>query len=798
MRQTIPLNFNWRFKPHHDPQTPVSTLLEEGFETVDLPHSNTLLPYSHFDEAEYQFVSVYQKIFDSPKLPEGHRLFVRFYGVSVSCEVSLNGVVLGRHEGAYTPFAFELTTSLREEGENCLSVLVDSREQDEVPPFGNVVDYLVYGGIYREVELEIRPEQSIDSCFIRTFDHAVAKKNDMIMDISFTFSKPLENAVLRFDLLKDGNAQRHYEKREIHGDTTRLQAVASDVERWDLDQPTLYHLSVELLVEGEVVDTVIRRFGFRTFAFTEEGFVLNNRKVKLIGLNRHQSYPYVGYAMPQRIQAKDAEILKRELFVNIVRCSHYMQSDAFLDACDELGLLVFEEIPGWQHIGGEAFKRRSLENLEVMITHHFNHPSIVLWGVRINESPDDHEFYQAMNELSRLLDDSRPTGGVRNFAGSELLEDVYTYNDFHHSGANEGLDKPRNIAKGLVPYLVTEHNGHMFPTKKFDNEARRAEQARRHLNVLDSAFSFTQASGAIGWCFADYNTHVEFGSGDHICHHGVMDMFRIPKHAAYVYASQNDAVPVLHAASNMIMGEYPGTAIPPTELYTNCDYVKVYKNDEYIDQFYPDWITYGNIPHPPVIVDDYIANRIRDHEPYTPKVAEMIKDVLLAYTKHGIRLTPKAKLTVAKLALFHKVAIKDLMRLFGKYIGDWGSKGSVYRYDGYLQDQLVVSQTVGASGRPVLMMKADDLELRPKKTYDATRIVVRVQDRFGNDLPYVSLAIAVETSASLRVIGPKIQALIGGSIGVYVRTTGAAGEGTVTIHAEGYASQTVSIRIETE
>ena len=796
MRQTLPLNFAWLFKPSHDPaENPVGSV-ESGYEQVDLPHTNKILPFSHFDEADYQFTSTYVKTFEAPNLEAGHRLFVRFAGVAVSCDASLNGVALGRHEGAYTPFEFDLTPHLISDGTNRLHVVVDSTEQKDVPPFGNVVDYLVYGGIYREVTLEIRPESAIETCFVRTFEHAVAAESEMILDISCTFAKPVADAHLRFDLMKDGVSVRHYEKTDVQGETIRVQAVAQDIQRWDLDHPNLYELAVELVVGGITVDRVVRRFGFRSFAFTEEGFVLNNRKVKLIGLNRHQSYPYVGYAMPARIQKKDAAILKNELFVNIVRTSHYMQSDAFLDACDQVGLLVFEEIPGWQHIGDDHFKQLSMQNLKDMITHHFNHPSIVMWGVRINESPDNHAFYLATNELARTLDDSRPTGGVRNFAGSELLEDVYTYNDFHHSGANEGLDKPVSIAKGIVPYLVTEHNGHMFPTKKYDNEARRAEQARRHLTVLDSAFGFGQCSGAIGWCFADYNTHVEFGSGDRICHHGVMDMFRLPKHAAYVYASQNDKVPVLHAATNMVMGEYPGTSIPPTEIYTNCDYVKVYKNGEYIDQFYPDWVTYGNIPHPPVVVDDYIADRIAKHEPYSPKVAAMIKEVLLAYTKHGINLTPKAKLTVAKLALFHHVSVKDLMILFGKYIGDWGTKGSVYRYDGYKQDELVVSQTLGASGNPVLYVKADDVTLSHGGTYDATRIVVGLKDVHGNDLPYAQLAITVETTDELQVIGPKVQPLIGGSIGVYVRTTGTKGQGVVTIAANGFGPQTVTIRIE--
>jgi beta-galactosidase len=796
MRQTTPLNFDWRFKPAFDPDERFDGPLKEGYERIDLPHTNKILPFSHFDETDYQFVSTYVKSFVAPELDADHRLFVHFAGVAVSCDVSCNGVRLGRHEGAYTPFAFDLTPHIRVGEENVLAVIVDATEQRDVPPFGNVVDYLVYGGIYREVTLEVRPEVAIDTCFVRTFDHAVAAENEMILDVSCTFTRPVVDAHVRFDLLRQGASVHHYEQTDVQGESLRAQAVAKDILRWDLDHPNLYELVVELVVEGVTLDRVVRRFGFRSFAFTEEGFVLNNRKVKLIGLNRHQSYPYIGYAMPSRIQKKDAAILKNELFVNIVRTSHYMQSDAFLDACDEVGLLVFEEIPGWQHIGNEKFKELSLQNVKDMITHHFNHPSIVMWGVRINESPDDHDFYQATNELARTLDDSRPTGGVRNFAGSELLEDVYTYNDFHHSGDNEGLDKPLAIAKGLVPYLVTEHNGHMFPTKKYDNEARRAEQARRHLTVLDSAFGHLQCSGAIGWCFADYNTHVEFGSGDRICHHGVMDMFRLPKHAAFAYASQNDEVPVLHAATNMVMGEYPGTAIPPTELYTNCDYVKVYKNDEYIDQFYPDWVTYGHVPHPPVVVDDYVADRIAKHESFSPKVAQMIKEVLLAYTKHGIRLTPKAKLTVAKLALFHHVGVKDLMLLFGKYIGDWGTKGSVYRYDGYKQDQLVVSQTLGASGNPTLFVKADDDVLVHADTYDATRIVVAVRDIHGNELPYAQNAIAVETTGELQLIGPKVQPLIGGSVGVYVRTTGLKGIGTVTIAANGFEPRTVSIRVE--
>lgn len=124
----------------------------------------------------------------------------------------------------------------------------------------------------------------------------------------------------------------------------------------------------------------------------ERWFYLNGKKLRLRGLNRHQSYPYVGYAAPASMQIFDADILKKELGVNAVRTSHYPQSQDFIRRCDEIGLLVFTEFPGWQHIGDEEWKRQAVQNLKEMIVQYRNHPSIILWGVRINESQDDDVF----------------------------------------------------------------------------------------------------------------------------------------------------------------------------------------------------------------------------------------------------------------------------------------------------------------------------------------------------------------------------------------------------------------------
>ena len=164
---------------------------------------------------------------------------------------------------------------------------------------------------------------------------------------------------------------------------------------------------------------------------------------------------------------------------------------------------MFTEFPGWQHIGDDAWKAQALENEDEMISQYRNHPSVFMWGVRINESKDDDEFYKATNFLAHKTDSTRPTGGVRCIKNSNLLEDVYTYNDFSHSGKNAGsLDKIK-VTKSHGGYLVTEHSGHMFPTKSFDTEQRRTEHAISHATVLDSVAGHDDCAGSSGWCAFD-------------------------------------------------------------------------------------------------------------------------------------------------------------------------------------------------------------------------------------------------------------------------------------------------------
>jgi beta-galactosidase len=345
---------------------------------------------------------------------------------------------------------------------------------------------------------------------------------------------------------------------------------------------------------AKLVDQDSRRIGFREANFTEQGFSLNGKVVKLRGLDRHQTFPFVGQAMPGRPQRSDANILRHKMHCNIVRTSHYPQSRHFLDACDEIGLLVLEEIPGWQHIGDEAWQLISIDNVSRMIRRDWNHPSVILWGVRINESLDDHNFYIRTNAVAHKLDPTRQTGGIRYFQSSEFLEDVFTMNDF-------GFPlMPPNHSR----YLNTEFVGHTYPTKTIDQVERLTEHALRHARIHDQLASNPQYAGGIGWCAFDYNTHGDFGSGDRICYHGVTDIFREPKPAAGFYKSQCDPSEevVLEPAFHWARGD-ESIGFTKAVVFSNCEHIKYYIGGKLVAEADPNKADFAHLRYAPFVAD---------------------------------------------------------------------------------------------------------------------------------------------------------------------------------------------------
>jgi beta-galactosidase len=727
-------------------------------------------------------VSSYEKTFTFKKTPQ-KRYILHFDGVMAYAEVYVNKQPVISHKGGYTPFHMDITKQLKN-GENRIFVMVDSTERPDIPPHGFVVDYLTYGGIYREVYIEEQPQNYIEHALIHVQEDCLHVR--MLMDV-----QKEQDTVFTFNIYKDNQLVYFFEREYDLKKNDILVKEKVYIDPWTLEDPILYEL--EIIVDE---DPIYRsRFANREVKVTTEGFYLNNQKIKLFGLNRHQAFPYVGYAMPKNAQVKDADYLKYELGVNTVRSSHYPPSRHFLNRCDEIGLLVFNEIPGWQHIGDEQWQQVAIENVREMIKRDYNHPSIFIWGVRINESPDNDVFYQTTNEVAKRLDTTRPTGGVRNFKGSHFFEDVYTYNDFVHRGDNNGLDKPHSITKKQVPYLVTEYNGHMYPTKKFDDEAHRLEQVKRHLNVQQASFKNDQTMGAIGWCMFDYNTHKDFGSGDKICYHGVMDMFRIPKDAAYVYKSQGAKEPFIHVASNLQIGDMEASEIKEVYVLSNVDYIKFYINGDYIKTYQPT-NRYPHLPHPPFIIDDFIGNLIHQNENFSDKDADIVKDILLSIMKNGLKVPLLKKLKMGYVLFKYKLSMDQAAKFYEKYVGKWGLESLTYTFEGYVDDILVTTQTVGSSSSTDLIVKADDPILRESATYETTRVVVTHINEHKRPLLYSNEVIHIKIDGPLKLIGPSQLSLIGGSIGFYVRTIGETGQATITISSDRFTEKVIHISVE--
>ena len=718
----LPMNRGWRFSPKVVEGDFKRDFDDTTFMGVVIPHTNKVLPWHAFDDKEYQFVSTYRRHFKLPLNVRGKRVFVDFEGAMTASVVWINGHKLGEYKGGYTPFSFELTEYVEWDGDNVLAVHLDSTERSDIPPFGYEIDYMTFGGIYREVNLRIVSALYLENMVARAID-PLSGHPTLEVECFFNSSVVIDPDRYAWQVqLRDGGKVLAAHSAPMQDVAPQIrsgsQIVAMKdlgaIQLWNLEDPKLYSVEVQLLDKNVPIDRDSRRIGFREALFTAAGFSLNGKIVKLRGLDRHQTFPFVGQAMPARVQRRDAQILRKDLKCNIVRTSHYPQSRHFLDACDELGLLVLEEITGWQHIGDAAWKDIAVDNVDRMIRRDWSHPSIILWGVRINESKDDHDFYVRTNNLAHSLDKTRQTGGIRSSFVSELLEDVYTNNDFGFP-----LHAP---VKPL--YLNTEFVGHTFPTRSTDNSDRLREHTLRHARIHDQIASDPQFSGGIGWCAFDYNTHANFGSGDRICYHGVSDIFREPKPAAGFYKSQCDPEeeivlePAYHWARND-----ENTGFTTAVVCSNCDHLKFYLDSgsgfKLLVESAPDR---NQFPH-------------------------------LRYAPFSVP--------------FEKAAIRN-----------WGD----LRIDGYINGKQVISKTFSGKGVDRRFTAiADDLELLADGA-DATRIVLRVTDEFDRIRPIANDPIVFELSGPGHIIGDNPFALTGGTGAIWIRATEQLG--TIVLRAK--------------
>jgi beta-galactosidase len=762
-RIVLPINRNWRYHPAKVSGAESPAFDDSKFERIVIPHTNVVMPWHNFDDKMYEFVSTYRRRFKTPAAAKGKRVFVDFEGAMTASTVYINGHNLGEYKGGFTPFSFELTKYLKAEGENVLVVYLDSTERADIPPFGYEIDYMTFGGIYREVSLRVVPDTYIDNIFAQPknvlsaspfvdVDCFVAAQSaegnySLVVKLSDAEGREVarEEQKIALNTATDPSAAKDpetpaspYSSTETTTDPARHTVTLKSlkgIKLWDLDSPNLYTVYVLLLKDDKVIDVDSRRIGFREAMFTDGGFSLNGKIVKLRGLDRHQTFPFVGQAMPARVQKKDADILRKGLHCNLVRTSHYPQSRHFLDRCDEIGLLVLEEIPGWQHIGPEPWKLVAIDNVGRMLRRDWNHPSIILWGVRINESKDDHDFYVRTNALAHALDTTRQTGGIRYFQESEFLEDVFTMNDFGFP-----LKKPIH-----GKYLNTEFVGHTFPTKTTDDDERQREHTLRHARIHNQLASDPQYAGGIGWCAFDYNTHANFGAGDRLCYHGVTDIFRENKPAAGFYKSQCDPSEeiVLEPAFHWAHSD-ESVGFTKAVVCSNVEHLKFYVRDmndktaewKFAAELDPERTEFNHLKYAPFVLD-----------------MDLIK--------------------FEKLGMF------------------WGD----LRIDGFIGGKQVISKSYSGDGADKKFTLLPDDEALMADGADTTRVVLRVTDEFDAIRTYADDPIEFTLEGPGELIGDNPFSLVGGTGAVWIRAKETAGTVKLTAKHPRLGLKSVSFKL---
>jgi beta-galactosidase len=741
-RSTVPFNAGWLFGAY------TAGSEQPGFDdsalaAVTLPHTVTPLSWQQWDPAAWERTWVYRRHFDAPPGHHGRRVFLDIGAAMTHATVTLNGTQVADHLGGYLPFSTEVTGALRPGG-NVLAVRLDASFNLNVPPDRPApaetisVDYWQPGGLYRDVRLRLVPPVFLADVFAKPVSVLDPAARQVIVQVTVDAAAvPAETVEVEAEL-RDGDRTLAAARVPVTvtqpGQVTVTATLTglAGIELWDPDHPRLYEVVTRLLADGAGRDEHRVRTGFREARFTLDGFYLNGRRLKLFGADRHQFFPFAGGAMPARVQARDAEILRRELNCTMVRCSHYPQAEAFFDACDELGLMAWEEAPGWGYLGDDAWKALAYRDIGEMIVRDRNHPSIIVWGARLNETPNDTTFYTSTNELAHALDDSRPTAGA--MAGLRLTtdyqQDVFGEDDYSSVKGPGGLKEPvlQPPVTGVgKPYLVSEAvgtlSGPAIYYRRTDPQAVQQGQATAHGRVHDLAASDDRYCGLLAWSGIDYPS----GSGNQyqgVKYTGVVDLFRIPKPGAAIYRAQADprVRPVIAPAFYWDFGPTsPVTALPAAMICANLDRLEVYVGGGHFATLTPDRAAYPHLPYPPSFAD------------------------------------------------FRAVD---------------GSARPELRIDGYLGDDLVASRRwSGDPAGDVLALAADHAEIDADGA-DATRLEFRAADRYGAPRPYVAGQVTLEIEGPAVLVGdnPFDFAAAGGAGAVWIRSR--PGEpGTVTVRA---------------
>ncbi len=580
MRKEILFNDNWVFEmPEREPVT------------VTVPHTWNGLDGQDGGDDYKRCPCKYTKTFKKPEMKAGESCIILFRGVNSEADVSLNGKRLCRHEGGYSTFIVDLTDDLQEN--NVLEVVVDNTPNEKVYP--QKADFTFYGGIYRDVTLEILPENH----FVYGDYAAPALKITPTVNGS--------DGALHVEVNVKGAGEVKLSVCNAEGEVVTTGSLCEDllvkdVHLWHgVIDPYLYTVRAELIVRGEIADKTECKIGFRTFQVDpDKGFILNGKEYPLRGVCRHQDRPMIGNAITKKEHDEDMELI-REIGANTIRLAHYQHDQYFYDLCDKYGMVIWAEIPYISKHMPEA-NENSAEQMKELIFQNYNHPSIVTWGIS-NEitmfnvhKKDMIENHKRLNDLCHELDPTRVTTlacfamcGPNN--KSAHITDIVSWN-LYLGWYVPGLFL-NDLWFGLFRFLhpkrcigMSEYgaeamtNLHSVNPKRFDNTEEYQAIYHEYMVKFFEKRPYIWASHI--WNMFDFAADARNQGGDPGMNHKGLVTFdrKIKKDAFYLYKAYWSKEPFVHLCGRRFVNR-TGKKLE-VKVYSNQPQVSLYNNGQLI------------------------------------------------------------------------------------------------------------------------------------------------------------------------------------------------------------------------
>lgn len=616
-RKVYNFNVGWRFYKGPEKNAESLDFDDSTWKIVSTPHGLELISEQASGSNNYQGEAWYRKHFTIPDSIENKRLIVHFEAIMGKCKVWLNGELIASHYGGYLPFDVDLSNKIKKGKENILAVWADNSDDPSYPPGKpqKQLDFAYFGGIYRDVWLIATnniyvtdSNQAKKTAGGGTFIHYEDLSEQSVKvviktDIAIK-NQSNENIIIQY-LLKDNNGKtvaKAKNKAAISANSSKEinhTITLNKPNLWSPKNPYLYNLEILITKNNKIEDGIKQKLGIRKIEFKgKDGFYLNNKPYegKLMGANRHQDFAYVGNALPNSGQWKDALILKNA-GCEVIRAAHYPADPAFMDACDALGLFFIVATPGWQfwNNNNPQFEELVYQDIRNMVRRDRNRSSILLWEPILNETSYPSNFAQ---NVHKLVHEEYPYQGAftacdARAKGNEYFDVIYDHPRFSNKiktlNTNQNQDKV-----GHMQFDYGNENRSVFTREWGDNvdswnahnstsrvargwgEAPQLIQANHYASTtyqftnFESLYSTPdQHVGGTLWHSFDHQR----GYHPDPFYGGITDIFLQPKYSYYLFKSQ--VSPKYSQPMVYIANEMTPFSSPDITVFTNCDEVRL-------------------------------------------------------------------------------------------------------------------------------------------------------------------------------------------------------------------------------